>query len=108
MALFSYAISAIAHDEGFAPQPVAEAKQADLEVSEDAALSRLRPIQDGPDLWQEHRSSAATVSGFLLLLPRVNSWETEQKLTRLSSNIDSSIRSNREPLSNITDSSDSH
>jgi hypothetical protein len=41
----------------------AEAKQSDLETAEDAALSRLRPIQDGPDQWQEHRNSAGTGSG---------------------------------------------
>jgi hypothetical protein len=34
---------------GFEPMPVAEAKQSDLEIAEDAAISRLRPIQDGPD-----------------------------------------------------------
>jgi hypothetical protein len=47
-------------------------------------------------------------SGLPLLLPRVSSWETEKKLTPLFMNVDSSIRSNREPLSNVTDSSDSH
>jgi hypothetical protein len=35
-------------------------KQDDIEISDDAAISRLRPIQDGLDYWQEHRSSAAT------------------------------------------------
>jgi hypothetical protein len=52
------------------PAPVEfrpEAKQEDLEISEDAAPSRLRPIRDGPELWQEHRSSAATVPGGLPL-----------------------------------------
>jgi hypothetical protein len=62
MALFSQAFAAMTLDE-FTPQPAADAKQTDLEISKDAALSRLRPIQDGPDLWQEHRSSAATDSG---------------------------------------------
>jgi hypothetical protein len=52
------------HEDGqWGPQPAAEASQSDLETAEDAALSRLRPIQDGSDQWEEHRSSAATGSG---------------------------------------------
>jgi hypothetical protein len=43
--------------------PTAEAKQSDLETAEDPAISRLRPIQDGLDLWGIHRSSGDTVSG---------------------------------------------
>jgi hypothetical protein len=31
----------------FKPNPGAEAKQADIEMSEDAAISRLRPIHAG-------------------------------------------------------------
>jgi hypothetical protein len=44
----------------FTPRVSAEAKQSDLEAAEDAAVSRLRPIQDGPDMWELHRGSAAT------------------------------------------------
>jgi hypothetical protein len=47
----------------FEPRPVAEAKQSDIEISEDAAISRFGPIQDGLDYWQEHRRSAATGLG---------------------------------------------
>jgi hypothetical protein len=43
----------------FEPQPVADAKQADTEISEDTAISRLRTIQNGVD----YRSTAVTVSG---------------------------------------------
>jgi hypothetical protein len=57
---FSRALSAM-DDDSFTPRPSAEAKQAELEMAEDAALSRVRLIQDGPDFW--HRSSAATELG---------------------------------------------
>jgi hypothetical protein len=33
------------------------------EIAEDAALSRLRPIPDGPDQWEVHMSSAVSGSG---------------------------------------------
>jgi hypothetical protein len=46
----------------FAPYPVAEAEQSDIATSEDAAVSRLRPMQDGLDLGVIHRSRG--VSGF--------------------------------------------
>jgi hypothetical protein len=45
---------------------------------------------------------------FLRLLPGANSWATELKRTGLPSNIPLSIRSNREPLSNVTDLSNTH
>jgi hypothetical protein len=44
----------------FMPRVSAEAKQSDLETVEDAAVSQLRPIQDAPDMWELHRSSAVT------------------------------------------------
>jgi hypothetical protein len=44
-------------------RPSAEAKEEDVLVAEHAAISRLRPIQDGLDYWEEDRSSAATASG---------------------------------------------
>jgi hypothetical protein len=50
------------HDD-FEPRPAAEANQKDLDISEDAAISRLRPIQGGLEYWQEHKSSADTGSG---------------------------------------------
>jgi hypothetical protein len=49
MALFSQALSGIAYQDTFEPRPAAEAKQADIEISSDVAISLLRPVQDGPD-----------------------------------------------------------
>jgi hypothetical protein len=63
MMLFSQALSGMFQQAAFEPKPAAEAKQTDIEISEDAVISRLRPIQDGLDYWQEHRSSARTDSG---------------------------------------------
>jgi hypothetical protein len=37
--------------------------EGDVLMAEDAAVSRLRPIQDAPDYLAEHRSSAITGSG---------------------------------------------
>jgi hypothetical protein len=49
--------------DSFEPRPTGEAKQVDLEISEEAAIARLRPIQDAPDQWLMYRSSAATELG---------------------------------------------
>jgi hypothetical protein len=43
-------------DDQWGPHPTADATKSECETSEDAALSRLRPIQDGDDQWEEHRS----------------------------------------------------
>jgi hypothetical protein len=61
MTRFSCGLSTHRVDD-FEPKPAAEAKQSNLETAEDVAISRLRPIQDGPDLWLEHRSSVAAFS----------------------------------------------
>jgi hypothetical protein len=63
MMIFSHALSGMSQEAAFEPRPAAEAKQADIEISDDAAISRLRPIQDGLDYCHEHRSSANTDSG---------------------------------------------
>jgi hypothetical protein len=63
MMLFSHALSAMPAEDAFEPRPVADAKKSDVEISEDAAISRSRPIQDDLDYWQEHKSSAATGLG---------------------------------------------
>jgi hypothetical protein len=47
----------------FQPLVAAEAKQSDAETAEDAAISKLRPIQDGLDFLGIHRSSGDTGSG---------------------------------------------
>jgi hypothetical protein len=62
MRIFSAELSSMNLD-AFEPLPAAEAKQTDIEISDEPAVSRLRPIQDGLGSWQEHRSSAATGSG---------------------------------------------
>jgi hypothetical protein len=45
----------------WAPQPTAEAPGKLAKIANDAAISRLRPIADGPNQWNMHRSSAHTV-----------------------------------------------
>jgi hypothetical protein len=42
------------------PQPTAEASEKALGIARDAAISRLRPIADGPNQWEVCRSSTAT------------------------------------------------
>jgi hypothetical protein len=63
----------------FVPRVSAEAKQSDLETAEDAAVSRLGPIQDGPDMWELHRSSAVTVSSGPALFYDVNNVVTKRR-----------------------------
>jgi hypothetical protein len=46
----------------FQPLVDAEAKQVDFETAKEAAISRLRPIQDGLDFWGE-QGGASTESG---------------------------------------------
>jgi hypothetical protein len=48
MRKFSQALAKIRH-KSFTPRSPAEANQSDHEIAEDAAISRLRPIPDGPD-----------------------------------------------------------
>jgi hypothetical protein len=62
MRKFSQALAVMRH-KSWTPKSVAEAKQSDRHIAEDAALSRLRPIPDGPDQWVVRRSSADTGSG---------------------------------------------
>jgi hypothetical protein len=42
------------------PLPVAEAPEKLARIANDAAISRLRPIADGPNQWEFHRSSGGT------------------------------------------------
>jgi hypothetical protein len=62
MKRFSSALSALDLKD-FTPQVAAEAKQSQVETAEEAAISRLCPIQDSFDFWELSRSSSATVSG---------------------------------------------
>jgi hypothetical protein len=60
MSKFSKALRKLRH-KNWVPQPAAEAPEESLKIAQDAALSRLRPISDGPDQWERHRQSAVTV-----------------------------------------------
>jgi hypothetical protein len=62
MTRFSAALSTMNLSE-FEPHPAAEAKDTDVKIATEAAISRLLPIQGGDDQWEVHRSSAATESG---------------------------------------------
>jgi hypothetical protein len=62
MKRFSCALSELDLSD-FTPQVSAEAKQIDLEIAEDAAISRLHRVQDGFDFWEMSRSSSVTGSG---------------------------------------------
>jgi hypothetical protein len=57
MIKFSEALAAMRH-KSFTSKPAAEAKESDLQIAEDAALSRLRPIPEGPDQWEVLRRRA--------------------------------------------------
>jgi hypothetical protein len=62
MAKFSRALAKMRH-KSWTPKSAAEAKQSDLHIAEDAALSRLRPIPDGSDQWEVHLRICGTGSG---------------------------------------------
>jgi hypothetical protein len=49
--------------DSFVPRSAVEAMASDLRTAEDAGLSRLLPIQDGPDQWEICRSSSGKGSG---------------------------------------------
>jgi hypothetical protein len=46
--------------QNWTSKPTAEAQQKDCRIAEDAALSRLRPIPEGPDQWSLCRRSTDT------------------------------------------------
>jgi hypothetical protein len=62
MMQFSRALAGMRH-KSFEPKSVAEAGKSSLRMSEDAALSRLRPVPDGPCQWEAYGSSTDTGSG---------------------------------------------
>jgi hypothetical protein len=63
MTKFSESLAAVKTHKSFVPRPADEAKEADLVIAEDAALSRLLPIRDVSDPWEVLRSRAVTGSG---------------------------------------------
>jgi hypothetical protein len=60
MLKFSEGLCRLNH-QSWHPQPTAEASEKSARIAEDAAVSRLRTVADGPNQWEMHRSSAATV-----------------------------------------------
>jgi hypothetical protein len=60
MLAFSEGLSHYSCDS-WAPLPAAEAPPKLTKIANDASISRLRPIADGPIQWEMHRSSADTV-----------------------------------------------
>jgi hypothetical protein len=50
----------------WAPQPTAEAPEKLARIADVAAHSRIRPIADGPNQWDMHRSSAGRAGGIPL------------------------------------------
>jgi hypothetical protein len=75
MSRFSKALGKLRH-RNWVPQPAAEAPDKSVEIAEVAALSRLRPIPDGPDQWDVHGLSAVTGGSFSLGSPVVGSGST--------------------------------
>jgi hypothetical protein len=63
MMFFSQGLSAMAAQGTFELRSSAEAKEDDVETVEHAAVSRLRPIQNGLDYCEEHGRSDVTVLG---------------------------------------------
>jgi hypothetical protein len=59
MVQFSRALAKLRH-KNWTPKSTAEAQEKDLQVAQEAALSRLRQIPDGPDQWSLCRSSTVT------------------------------------------------
>jgi hypothetical protein len=59
MVQFSRALAKLRR-KNWTPKSTAEAQKKDCQIAEDAALSRLRPIPDGPDPWELCRSSTGT------------------------------------------------
>jgi hypothetical protein len=61
MASFSEALSTRYDCTSWETLPVADAPDKLARIAKDAAISRVRPITDGPNQWDMHRSSAGTV-----------------------------------------------
>jgi hypothetical protein len=59
MIQFSRALAKLRH-RNWTPKSTAEAQEKDHQIAEEAALSRLRPIPDGPDQWSLCGSSTTT------------------------------------------------
>jgi hypothetical protein len=60
MVQFSGALSTRYDCRGWDTLPVADAPEKLARIAKDAAISRVRPIADGPNQWVMHRSSTVT------------------------------------------------
>jgi hypothetical protein len=67
---FSEALCRLDHG-GWYPQVLTEGSEKSTRIADDAAVSRLRTIPDGPNQWEMHRSSARTVGFTSLSVPAV-------------------------------------
>jgi hypothetical protein len=70
MLAFSEGLSHFSYAD-WAPLPAAEAPGKLAKIATNAAISRVRPIADGPNQWEMHRSSAGTVGYISLSVPMV-------------------------------------
>jgi hypothetical protein len=61
MLAFSEGLSHFTIDSSWLPLPTAEAPEKLAKIAQNAAISRVRPIADGPNQWDIHRGSVATV-----------------------------------------------
>jgi hypothetical protein len=58
MTLFSQALRSFKRTKNLTPQPCAEAPEKRLQIAQEAACSRVRPIADGPNQWEVCRGCA--------------------------------------------------
>jgi hypothetical protein len=71
MLAFSECLSHFAPCKNWASLPTADAPGKLAKIANDAAISRLRPIADGPNQWDIHRSSVVTVGSPIAGSPMV-------------------------------------
>jgi hypothetical protein len=63
MTIFSQALRSFKRTKNWAPQPCAEAPEKGLRIAQEAAVSRVRPIADGPNQWEVCRGSTVGAGG---------------------------------------------
>jgi hypothetical protein len=69
MQSFSQGLSQYPCADSWVPHPCAEAPGKLAKIATYAAISRVRPISDGPDQWQEYRKGTYTVGSGSLSSP---------------------------------------
>jgi hypothetical protein len=68
---FSQGLSCYPCSDSWIPHPAAEAPGKLARIATNAAISRVRPISDGPDQWEEYRKGTYTVGSGSLASPMV-------------------------------------